>query len=604
VEFAADRISAGSPTPSFLQDVKQELLVQSDVEGSGEAKNDDDTDSPSPETMSQWEAWEEKKGCNVSPTASASVFSLLDNNASSCVDCGGTDGLQLDDGTTAKRCIFCETLRQCLPYDETDVDDDLVPHEQKDPEDEPNKKKDPEDEPNNNRDIEKNGDDEHAPKRARPRWAKIVPAEKEKEKDKEKENEKEKTAYCTKQSADEKEKEGKQSADVKEKDKEKERTADNLENILQRNDSAEKLPRQTVCTVATPSSGASTLQMSPLCVKCAWPTDPFNAVMRSKATASSHAKWICRPCNSVSTMIARSVCQQGNMNMKAWTEEQAMSFFSEARENGFVDGRANWGLIRGCLKKLLTKRKKEITTKAVDSAFLPLDVWANQGYDVQMISAYNKSEWNPACGMCYACPIKSLKWEHVEMQIEEEIMQAEKAYKEKNKAPAAADDSSDESAVEEKKKSKGSRRSSAKLRKEEQAAKDAKEAEKEAEKAAKKEQAEIKNSNNKTQILASKAISVLSVPVETMKKVVKGANWSKIPVILQDKFKADLEQGEKYISESDAVIKQVKKCSKSQTKLPTICFDHTGLGILAKNLRKNSSDYGALEKLLKDRSSS
>lgn len=252
----------------------------------------------------------------------------------------------------------------------------------------------------------------------------------------------------------------------------------------------------------------------------------------------------------------------------------------------------------------MTKRKTEITTKTVDSDFLPLDVWAKQGYDVQMISAYNKSEWNPACGMCYACPIKSLKWEHVEMQIEEEIMQAEKAYKEKNKAPAAADDSSDESAVEEKKKSKGSRRSSAKLRKEEQAAKDAKEAEKEAEKAAKKEQAEIKNSNNKTQILASKAISVLSVPVETMKKVVKGANWSKIPVILQDKFKADLEQGEKYISESDAVIKLVKKCSKSQTKLPTICFDHTGLGILAKNLRKNSSDYGALEKLLKDRSSS
>ena len=81
----------------------------------------------------------------------------------------------------------------------------------------------------------------------------------------------------------------------------------------------------------------------------------------------------------------------------------------------------------------MIKRVTESTSRMVLSEYKPLDVWANLGYDPSMISAYNQSEWNPACGMCYACPIKSLKWEHVQQDIEEEILTSERAYGDKKK---------------------------------------------------------------------------------------------------------------------------------------------------------------------------
>ena len=192
-------------------------------------------------------------------------------------------------------------------------------------------------------------------------------------------------------------------------------------------------PRSTKVEVNTPASGAASMVATPLCVKCCFPTDAMSAIMRTKASASSHAKFMCRSCNSITTMVCRNVVQQGNLNMKGWSDEQVKHFFEDAKENGFQDGRANWGLIRACLKKQMIKRVTESTSRMVLSEYKPLDVWERLGYDPSMISAYNQSEWNPACGMCYACPIKSLKWKHVEKDIEEEILTSERAYGDKKK---------------------------------------------------------------------------------------------------------------------------------------------------------------------------
>ena len=340
--------------------------------------------------------------------------------------------------------------------------------------------------------------------------------------------------------------------------------------------------------VNTLASGAASMVAAPLCVKCCFPTDAMTAIMRVKASASSHAKWICRACNSITTMLNRNVVQQGNLKLKGWTEEQLKNFFDDAKENGFQDGRANWSLIRDCLKRQMIKRVTESTSRTVLSEYKPLDVWENLGYDVQMISAYNVTEWNPACGMCYACPIKSLKWEHVEMDIEEEILTAESAYKGKKK-PAAGVEEEGESGGE------ATPNKSKRKRAESQSAKDAKEQEKLAKKAA----TETKAFNNKMQILASRAMSTLSQGAATLKSISTGKSWAKLPNFMQDKFKADLNLATEYLAEAESVIKNVKRCSKDNTRLPELTFDATGLGILGKSLRKNVADYDAFEKLLK-----
>jgi hypothetical protein len=122
---------------------------------------------------------------------------------------------------------------------------------------------------------------------------------------------------------------------------------------------------------------------------------------------------------------------------------------------------------------------------------------------------------------------------------------------------------------------------------------------KDQERSAKKAAADTKAFNNKMKILASRTMATLSQRAATLKKIGVDKSCGKLPTFMQDKFKADLSQATEYLAEADSVIKNVKKCSKDNTRLPELTFDATGLGILGKSLKKNTVDYDAFEKLLK-----
>ena len=101
------------------------------------------------------------------------------------------------------------------------------------------------------------------------------------------------------------------------------------------------------------------------------------------------------------------------------------------------------------------------------------------------------------------------------------------------------------------------------------------------------------------QILASKGMSLLAPVCAKLKSYSKSKNWNSLPDLLKDKFSADLRQTEEWVAWSDQVIKLVKKCAKDGSRLPEAGFDTFDIGRLAKNMKKDLSDYEAFEKMVK-----
>ena len=70
------------------------------------------------------------------------------------------------------------------------------------------------------------------------------------------------------------------------------------------------------------------------------------------------------------------------------------------------------------MKDTMVHRTVEESRTKVNTEFLPLGVWQTRGFDIQMITAYNRKEWNDACGWTYAVPLKSISWEQAGIQAE------------------------------------------------------------------------------------------------------------------------------------------------------------------------------------------
>ena len=82
--------------------------------------------------------------------------------------------------------------------------------------------------------------------------------------------------------------------------------------------------------VASMSSGLSASQITPLCIKCSYPCDVLQSICKSKASATQHAKFICRTCNRVASMVNRHIKLGGHLCMNVWTTEQRNDFWRSA----------------------------------------------------------------------------------------------------------------------------------------------------------------------------------------------------------------------------------------------------------------------------------
>ena len=331
----------------------------------------------------------------------------------------------------------------------------------------------------------------------------------------------------------------------------------------------------------------------PLCTRCGYPTEVFNAKVTSKATPTKCAKYVCRPCNNIQTMVYRNIKQEGSMKMSSWNTEQIHDFFRQALEAEKGPRGSSWSQIREVLKKCLVKRYIEKTKRQIASEFKPLGVWKQLGYDVEMIAAFNKTEWNPACGMCYAVPLKSISWSKQHEEIEEIIAKAEFQRGGKTEADAG-DPCSDENT------SPANGREAKRRKLEADKAKEAAEAAKEAKKEQAKEQAAVKMHNSKMQILASKTVTALSTGCESLKKAAQSRNFRSAPTFLAEKIERDVATAVGYLKEADNVIKLMKKCAKDGSRLPEMSFSVKDLSEVCRAVKKGKTDFEAFEKLCRN----
>jgi hypothetical protein len=132
-------------------------------------------------------------------------------------------------------------------------------------------------------------------------------------------------------------------------------------------------------------------EINPLCTKCCFPTDVLNAVLKTKASPTQHAKYVCRPCNAIQTMVFRNLKQEGSLKMSHWDDEQLQEFYRKTQEATKKDGRMKWARVRDTIKMILVKRLIQSTEKKINSEYKPLGVWEKLGYNVEMIAAYNRT---------------------------------------------------------------------------------------------------------------------------------------------------------------------------------------------------------------------
>lgn len=374
-------------------------------------------------------------------------------------------------------------------------------------------------------------------------------------------------------------------------------------------------PPLTRSEVLSKSSGLDASQVDPLCVKCSYPCEVLQSICKTKASATQHAKFICRPCNRVITMMNRKIKLPGPLHMNAWTEQQRLDFFRNASKCENLNGRMNYSSIRGLIKTTLTTRKVEEHKKSIKQDFLPLSVWEKQGYEIAMIVNYNCKEWNPALGWTYTVPLKTISWSSIESDIEEAMLTAERSVKQKMTTGGEGSDLELEVEAEDEdpavqtralaletpaeKMAREKAMQQAALVKSREDAAAARKAEKDAEKEKHREVGRIKNHNNKMQILASKAVTALTGHRDQLVMVKKNKTYAEAPPFVKEKVEDALKEGEKYLSMADQVLKSMKKCAKDGSKLPELDFDLSDLNQCVKNMKQAISDAKDFEKLYK-----
>lgn len=151
-------------------------------------------------------------------------------------------------------------------------------------------------------------------------------------------------------------------------------------------------PKSATRSEAPTKSSGNVEEINPLCTKCGYPTDVLKSVLKTKASAAQHAKYVCRPCNAIQTMVFRKIRQEGPLKLSDWDDAQIEDFYRRAKESHEQNGgRMKWKVVRDCMKKTMVKRVTEATEAKMKAEYKPLGVWERLGYDVEMIAAYNRT---------------------------------------------------------------------------------------------------------------------------------------------------------------------------------------------------------------------
>ena len=156
----------------------------------------------------------------------------------------------------------------------------------------------------------------------------------------------------------------------------------------------------------------------------------------------------CLSCNSVLTHLNRNI---GTGPLNLLNGKRLETFFDKCRAKRLELGNSNlsYKMVRQILSDTLTEQQISSSSQEVSGDYLPLAVWEKKGFDTELIKAFNRSKWNPACGLCFQCPIFSENWKNTQRTVDENLAAGERAFKKRKGGDALLDD--DENQSEQKK---------------------------------------------------------------------------------------------------------------------------------------------------------
>ena len=124
------------------------------------------------------------------------------------------------------------------------------------------------------------------------------------------------------------------------------------------------------------------------CQNCKKPVDAHpSQVVRKKG----HANFSCKSCHALVTMLYKHVDMR-KLGFKELSHEQQAEFFLKAGQVRSEIGGLQWHKVKGLLQDTLTTTEIHRKTVGIRGKYLPLEVWAQKGFNVEKIKAKGEKQ--------------------------------------------------------------------------------------------------------------------------------------------------------------------------------------------------------------------
>lgn len=353
-----------------------------------------------------------------------------------------------------------------------------------------------------------------------------------------------------------------------------------------------------------------------VCVKCNVPCDPFKAVLKHRLRLQpGSGRFICRSCNSITTMLARNMTWPPPLFSELSDDQQAV-FWRACAETGGHDSRFSYSKVRASLLKSLCERKTVEDSVEEFTEFKPLSVWKAAGWDITLIEKNGKKDSNPVVGDVYAVPVKNQSSKVTYARVEEHIQRAEQLIKQKKKQgeddPHFDDPSDLESESSEPgKKPAGSKRAggkssgkkssgSKKRRKETDPYKEeAKQQAKEDKAREKKRQSAMKKKAKEIQSFGTRALSAMAGPLGEIRMAVDTANGSgagKFPPMMTQSLQEHWDSLSEWKAQATAAVRAASKAVIDD--IEDLPFDQATLQAAIKKAKETLKTFNDISRLV------
>ena len=182
-----------------------------------------------------------------------------------------------------------------------------------------------------------------------------------------------------------------------------------------------------ICSQVKPAEAIDDLfgmcaQAKPVCNKCLTEVEPFRAQIKGKTSAPSAMRWLCNSCNSKLASLSRSFGKWPIPEFLELTEEQQKSFWKDTCLPG-----VNLHKMKSMLLAQVVKSRADQVEATIQGSWLPIGVYASQGYDTALIekncTGDNVREC-PLLGKTYRVPVTSLSRSTTESRVRETILKS------------------------------------------------------------------------------------------------------------------------------------------------------------------------------------